>query len=178
MCPVLKNLKFKCEFSWLELSCLQSSLLPFVFCLESGLRLRGKSTWFVRQGSSPGYLPLVVWASGTGPRNVTDKISTWNLFDAPTPLKLTKMPVTPTNLGFFGLGMGLCFHPSGIVPLQKNAIFWFRKLIHWALSISNDLVSSTILLGRPVTLTKGGYLADMSLAGDSCVRLVSLKRKM
>lgn len=78
-----------------------------------------------------------------------------------------RTPVTLTNLMLFELGTGLFDHPSGIVPLQGNKTFWPWKPIHWWASMSNDAVSGIMLLGRPQTLTMGGFLAGASLAGNS-----------
>jgi hypothetical protein len=54
-----------------------------------------------------------------------------------------------------------------MVPFQRNGAFWPWKPVHWLASTSNDPVSTTILLGRPQTLTTGGCLAGASSAGDS-----------
>ena len=61
----------------------------------------------------------------------TVAILTRNLEEVPTVLMRVKVPETLTNLGAFGLGIGLCAHPSGIVLLQGNTAFLFGKLIEW-----------------------------------------------
>ena len=115
-------------------------LIPaFRFPLGVGVNAVGKSVWVIVRRLE--YLPWATGAGGAGPRNVTIAISIWNLFEVPTVLMPVKVPETLTNLGAFGLGIGLCVHPSGIVPLQGNTAFLFGKLIQWWASMSKDPVS-------------------------------------
>jgi hypothetical protein len=66
-------------------------------------------------------------------------ISTLNCFEVPgAVITPAKIPETLTNLELCGLGIGLCDHPSGIVPLQGNTAFLFGKLIQWFTSMSKD----------------------------------------
>ena len=65
------------------------------------------------------------------------------------------MPETLTNLGPFGLGIGLCVQPSRMVPLQANAAFLFTKLIQLLASMLKEVDSEVMLLGLPQILTTG-----------------------
>ena len=76
-------------------------------------------------------LPWATGPGGAGLGNVTVAILTRNLEEVPTVLMRVKVPETLTNLGAFGLGIGLRDHPSGIILLQGNTAFLFGKLIEW-----------------------------------------------